>query len=141
MEEQFLNLKLSIKLRELGFNSPCFAYASKEDKISIKIKVTNTKLEKQRVNYRKTYKGRLPDYVAIPLVQQAEDFIRESYYINSSITYDGIKWSYKLEWVVLSENPYINITRTEVFETYKEARVASIEEMVCQIENRLKTSN
>lgn len=74
MEKEFVTTEIAFKLRELGFDEPCMGYRTEYGSFSMKMKVTNSKLDKQRKRYSSIYKGRLPDMAAAPLWQQAFEY-------------------------------------------------------------------
>lgn len=76
MTNQLITYEHALALKELGFDEKCFAYKIKGQKESIKVGITNTKLDKEADKYRKTYKGLLSLRVALPLYQQAFNFLQ-----------------------------------------------------------------
>lgn len=72
ISREFVTYELCVKLKALGFDEPCMGYRTeKGNTLSFKMKITNTKLDKEAAAYRAAYKGRLPNRVAAPLWQQA----------------------------------------------------------------------
>ena len=86
MEKEFATAEIAFKMRELGFDEPCMGYRTEYGSFSMKMKVTNSKLDKERARYRATYKGTLPDMAAAPLWQQVFRWFKERGYELSEIT-------------------------------------------------------
>ncbi len=85
MEKQFVTYEIAKEISKLGFNEPCFDYyLEKNQKFSIKIGITNSKIEKERLKH--PYKHEYPNKFAAPLWQQAIDWLREKYDINIEVS-------------------------------------------------------
>lgn len=77
MEKQFVNYKIALKLKELGFNKPCFAYKlKKESPISFVL------MAGKDVNYLYNSKVDIGTAVTLPLYSQVIDWFREKYRMN-----------------------------------------------------------
>ena len=106
MKEQFATYEIAYKLKELGFDEPCFSYYTKEGLI---------KIYHQSDIY--------PDFIPAPLYQQAFRWFREKYrlypIIDSFVGVKGVvKFFYKLPMY------------DETFNTYEEAESACLDKLI-----------
>lgn len=128
MKDQFVPYELAVKLKELGFDEECFGYSYRDTpdpKSSL-----NIYFAKQPINNSslKEDKG-----IALPLWQQAFDFLLKKYYLYSVIIPTiSMCWTFKTTTVVDGEievPPYKNVDATD-YSTYEEAREACLEKLI-----------
>jgi hypothetical protein len=130
MEKEFVPYELALRMKTLGFDEPCFAYQIKYQKPIIQIKVKNSKLEKQALIYRNTYKGVSPIKITLPTFSQAFRWFRNNYKLNAQIAF--------CEYSILSENSWKytlnNPTNIQIwngkFSTYEEAELACLRNLI-----------
>lgn len=130
MNKQFVPYELALKLKELGFNEECFGYSYRDtpdpkSRLNVyiaKTPVTNSSLKED--------KG-----VSLPLWQQAFDWFREKYELNTVIYQvrledNSIMW----DWDIVDNNSEEEIFEEHLRKTYKEARQACLEKLIelCQ---------
>lgn len=121
MEKQFVPYELAVKLKELGFDEPCFYYYE-----------ANRKLETNGISsiYYAKYIKKGTNACVAPLWQQAFDWFREKYRYSSIIPFNGSEHYY---WWITECNPFgldINSIDTHDFTTYEEARQACLEKLI-----------
>lgn len=93
ISREFVTYELAVRLKALGFDEPCMGYRTeKGSTLSFKMKITNSKLDKEALKYRQTYKGRLPNRVAAPLWQQAFRWFQEKGFDISPPATEGNPW-------------------------------------------------
>lgn len=114
MNKEFINYESALALKELGFDEPCFAYRTNTDKLSIQVKTTNSKLEKDAQYFKDNYKGGgfILDKVAAPTFSQAFRFFREKYGLQKSIfksnyDYNSPQEAYSAAFEYIKENDLI----------------------------------
>lgn len=89
ISSEFVTYELCVKLKALGFDEPCMGYRTeKGNTLSFKMKITNSKLDKEAARWRATYKGILRNRVAAPLWQQAFRWFKKQGYDVSPILTD-----------------------------------------------------
>jgi hypothetical protein len=129
MEKEFVPYGLAVKLKALGFDEPCFAYQIKYQKPIIQIKVKNSKLEKQALIYRNTYKGVSPIKITLPTFSQAFRWFREKYNI------------YAVPMPFSGKNAfYIQVSGKGAlkfdYDTYEEAELACLTKLIEIVEQK-----
>lgn len=117
IKNQFLSRELSLKLRELGFEEDTLAYYVGKDP---EIFLCDEKYVKQ-ANFKLTSKIAF----RAPLYQQAFDFFREKYNLNSYIKYQGIYGYY----YVIDYDEYGNDKENCGFH-YEEARLKCLTKLI-----------
>jgi len=136
MEEQFVPYELALKLKELGFDAPCLGFYTELENLVIKENVKNQDCSQ--------------DKCTAPLWQQAFDWFR-NIGIHCWLTYDypfdsEITGSYKASFynhmdsshgVLMNysedKHRYVGI---KSFSTYKECRLACLEELIELVETK-----
>ena len=93
MEKEFVPYELSLKLKELGFDSPCFGYYESQDK-NLVINYSNIPLTEEQEKRKGLYlidnrNSVIPQWaVCAPTFSQAFEWFRETHYIFSEISVD-----------------------------------------------------
>jgi hypothetical protein len=133
MEKEFVPYKLALKMKQLGFDEPCFGYFESQDK-NLVINYNNKPLTEEQQKRPGLYivdnrNDILPQWaVAAPLYQQAFRWFREKYNIHTRIEkYDETKW-----WANWGS------WTSEVCDTYEEAELACLEKLIEIIELKKK---
>jgi hypothetical protein len=116
MNEQFVNYKQSLQLKELGFEEPCFArYIKKEFKYGALGGVTN---------FTKEYDNQ----ISAPLYQQVFEWFREKYNIDGWVVPCKNLDDEKSYTFIIDLLNYIE-EMTE-YNTYNEAEIACINKLI-----------
>lgn len=107
MKEQFCTYEISLKLKELGFDTDVLAYYTSEKKL----KYTDSHLSIRVGQW----------LLKAPLWQQAQDFFREKYNLHIEFYYLSLseKWSaeiYRLDEDIWGESVDLVLTYTQVRE-------------------------
>lgn len=80
MEKQFVTKEIAVKLKELGFNEPCLAMISLDDRL---------RFIKNKTGYPKgSRNSECEPNILVPLWQQATDWISEKLNMELSIQFD-----------------------------------------------------
>lgn len=136
MENQFVTYEIALKLKELGFDEPCF-FAFDNCKFRCKDLRTNEQ-EFEGVNYNSS------TYISQPLWQQVIDWLREKHNVDIFPTltttipdYKGgdILYTYSICTKFDDGTPCWTYDIDIVFDTYEEAREQAIIkaiEMLCK---------
>ena len=131
MEEFFLNRELSIELKNLGLNEPCFAFYEGEvlNKSMVDKKIQE---ENNEDNY----------FVLAPTTSQALSFFRKKYGLYTHIAPEFYTTQINFNWQILWYIPKQLWTRFRVsggtfmygdngeYPTYEEAEIACIKKMI-----------
>lgn len=81
MDKLFVDFELSMVLKQLKFNTPCFRYYS----------IAGNLCENNLFTfYQNSMGGKIDSHIAAPLYQQVFDWFRDKYNISIEITYDPI---------------------------------------------------
>lgn len=124
MENEFVTYEQAVKLKELGFDSPCFRYVYIENN-----KQTNEVKPRFSDNFNSSKL-----IVSIPLKQQVFRWFRnysEHYKVQSTIQeYDINNWMYSIDDGVQSDIAMIG------FNTYEEAENECINQLISLIESK-----
>jgi hypothetical protein len=132
MEKEFVPYELALRMKTLGFDEPCFAYQIKYQKPIIQIKVKNSKLEKQALIYRNTYKGVSPIKITLPTFSQAFRWFREKYKLVNYIEYYA-EWNFEIFRIddkIAEVQDDINVDYTFKGGTYEEAELACLNKLL-----------
>lgn len=129
MKIEFVHYELALRMRNLGFNEPCFVWADIYTKENVYMYPTN---ENNMNQYDET--------VSIPLFQQAFRWFREKYSWQHSIDptsdqhsfelgYNYWIWNYKTgeEYHTMPKN---RPTADWEYKTYEEAELACLEKLI-----------
>ena len=108
MEKEFVSYELALKLKELGFDEPCFGYPKQGTVYPI-----NTDL--------------LPEWSAAPLFQQAFRWFREKHGLWQIVMQNTDKdWTYDIIPII----GMIDYKLFDVFDTYEEAELACLTKLI-----------
>jgi hypothetical protein len=123
MKIEFVPYELALRMRNIGFNEPCFVWADIYTKENVYMYPTN---ENNMNQYDET--------VSIPLFQQAFRWFREKY-----------DWTIKVNQVsknncsyTLSNFPNDKKYYGELCQTYEEAEIACLEKLIEIVELKSK---
>ena len=120
MEKEFVPYELAVKLKELGFNEPCFGFYLED------CTWTPASYSKKGTVYPSN-SDLLPEWSAAPLYQQAFRWFREKHNINHSIIFHETTFSNDYQYLVLSnENEFVEVGYT----TYEEAELACLQKLI-----------
>jgi hypothetical protein len=129
MEKEFVSYEVALKLKEFGFNEPCFTYYYE----------LNSNLRTHLVvdiNNAWTYSGNTNfGFTLAPLYQQVFKWLRNKYGIDFSINTTYSRYnentSKKYSGVIDNKTVFINVG---FYETYEEAELACLQKMIKIIE-------
>jgi hypothetical protein len=131
MEKEFVSYEIALKLKELGFDKPCFTYyynISGNIRTGIEVHIHNAW----------TYAGtkKLATTLA-PLYQQAFKWIREKHNIDISINTIYSKYNEntikQYSGVIDTKTMYTNVG---FYDNYEEAQLAGLQKMIEIIKNK-----
>jgi hypothetical protein len=128
MEKEFVTYELALRMKELGFDEPCFAFYSK-------IYGLMTTSPTNKVN---EFAGE----VILPLYQQAFRWFRDKYDLYPSINIYNDKWLCVIKSTISNETEisgYIVATINNghpTFETYEEAELKCLEKLIEIVESK-----
>jgi hypothetical protein len=131
MEKEFVSYEIALKLKELGFDEPCFTYyynISGNIRTGIEVHIHNAW----------TYAGtkKLATTLA-PLYQQVFKWLRNKYDIDFSINTTYSRYNEntikKYSGVINNKTVYINVG---FYDNYEEAQLAGLQKMIEIIENK-----
>ena len=138
MKHLFIPFELSLKLRDLGFDEPCFGYITERD-FSNKMKITNSKLRKEAQVNKLSFKRVMTDRVAAATYDQAFDFLEDKFGMTGFIFSDGFNWTFDLRWVTKENQdfhkyPSVNFPQSEKeriwSDTYKKAKLECLTKLI-----------
>ena len=126
MEKEFVSYEMALELKELGFDEPCFTYYYDntnilENELSIHLYYGWT--------YEETKK--LKSTLA-PTFYQAFRFFREKYRLEGAIYRLNFKWASQVFNIETSTYCF----KHELFETYEEAEINSLQKMIKIVKNK-----
>lgn len=130
MNNEFVSYEIALKLKELGFDEPCFTYYYE----------INSNLRTHLVvdiNKAWTYSGKTNlGFTLAPLYQQVFKWLRNKYGIDFSIntiySMYNKNTSKKYSGVINNKTVYINVG---FYDNYEEAELAGLQKMIEIIEN------
>ena len=131
MKKEFVSYEIALKLKELGFDEPCFTYYYK---LSSNLR-THLAID---IRYAWTYLGTNKlEFTLAPLYQQVFRWFREKHDIDISINTTYSKYnentSKKYGGVIDNKTVFINVG---FYETYEKAELAGLQKMIEIIENK-----
>ena len=116
MEKEFVPYELAVKLKELGFDEPCFGwYSNREGNVL-------------RQGYCETYLG-IENCAKAPLYQQAFRWFREKYGLYDTISKNG----YMIEGELNKE--FLRITKLSL-KSPEEAELACLTKLIEIVESK-----
>ena len=125
MQKEFLSFKMALALKELGFNEPCFTYyynVSSKLRTNISVNIDNGW----------TYFPNKKSITLAPTLSQAFRFFREKYRLEGAIYRLNFKWASQVFNIETSTYCF----KHELFETYEEAEINSLQKMIEIIKNK-----
>ena len=132
MEKEFVPYELALKLKELGFDEPCFG--------SWWFNPSIHKLNEEELQIIKSYYFGLPEYcILAPTFSQAFRWFREKYKLHTEIR----SYTAKYFTIIIQECKdivrYIEYGRIDLkFNTYEEAELACLTKLIEIVEIRTK---
>jgi hypothetical protein len=131
MEKEFVSYEIALKLKDLGFDEPCFTYyhnINSNIRTGIVVSIHNAW----------TYAGtKKLETTLAPLYQQAFKWIRKKHNIDISINTIYSKYNEntikQYSGVIDNKTMYTNVG---FYETYEEAELAGLQKMIKIIENK-----
>jgi len=120
MKNEFVSYEMALELKELGFDELCFSFYN-----------TEKKLYNSEGYYKKGYNV-LNEEVVAPLYQQAFRFFREKYMLEGAIYRLNFKWASQVFNIETSTYCF----KHELFETYEEAEINSLQKMIEIVKNK-----
>ena len=124
MNNEFVSYEIALKLKELGFDEPCFTYyyeltSNLRTHIGVDIGNAWTYSENKKLGF-----------TLAPLYQQAFRFFREKYRLEGAIYRLNFKWASQVFNIETSTYCF----KHELFEKYEEAEIHSLQKMIKIIE-------
>ena len=125
MKEQFVTYEIALKLKELGFNEPCFAFygLSRDDYKTIRLSIFQ--------NLKTDY---LPDIHHLdvtcdaPLYQQAFRFFRAKYMLSGEIYIFKNIWNFDIEDI--SNSIQLYTSDIMCYNSYEEAELECLVKLI-----------
>ena len=149
MKSEFVSYEIALKLKELGFDGPCFAmwtqgWSEFEWGGSMLPRIFSSKFRLNDSQSSGTYINipESPYGVAAPTYGQAFKFFRDNYKLYPSINIYNDKWSCIIKSTVSNETEvsgYIVDTINNgypTFKTYEEAEIACLENLIELVESK-----
>lgn len=142
MEKEFVSYELAIRLKELGFDEPCFGYYGVnniESKLFFDIDPDDGELTS--LNQNQFYHNNLSEVgrISAPLKQQTFRWFREKYELNSEIylqnELDKGYYHYLVTQLVRASILYKS-QNTKKFESHEEAESSCIDNLIEIVEQK-----
>jgi hypothetical protein len=130
MEKEFVPYELALKMKQLGFDEPCFAYYYTLNGRDWKFA---EKTEYYKLDDNMNIGGKFT--ISAPLFQQAFRWFREKYQSHSTITsISQESW----QWHITKPGESLGKLYDEDFYTYEEAELACLEKLIEIVEQKEK---
>jgi hypothetical protein len=130
MEKEFVPYELALKMKQLGFDEPCFAYYYTLNGRDWKFA---EKTEYYKLDDNMNIGGKFT--ISAPLFQQAFRWFREKYQLHSTITsISQESW----QWHITKPGESLGKLYDEDFYTYEEAELACLEKLIEIVEQKEK---
>ena len=126
MIKEFVNYEMALALKELGFDEPCFTYyynVTGKLRTNLSIDIDND------MNYMLNKKLGI---TLAPTFSQAFRFFREKYKLEGVIYMLNFKWASQVFNIETSTYCFV----PELFETYEEAEINSLQKMIKMVKNK-----
>ena len=126
MEKEFVSYEMALELKELGFNEPCFTYyynVTGKLRTNLSVDIDND------MNYMLNKKLGI---TLAPTFSQALRFFREKYKLEGAIYRLNFKWASQVFNIETSTYCFV----PELFETYEEAEINSLQKMIKMFKNK-----
>lgn len=125
MEKEFVSYEMALAFKELGFNEPCFTYYYNDSgKLRTLISVD--------IYNGWTYFPNKKSITLAPTFSQAFRFFREKYRLEGAIYRLNFKWASQVFNIETSTYCF----KHELFETYEEAEINSLQKMIKMVKNK-----
>jgi hypothetical protein len=118
MEKEFVPYELALKMKQLGFDEPCFGYYGVENEFVL------DNMKNTSPNYSRR------GFTSAPLYQQAFRWFREKYQLCNFINFSGDGFCSGWEDLGNNEHGFENFT------TYEEAEFACLKKLIEITENK-----
>ena len=125
MIKEFVSYEMALELKELGFDEPCFTYYYN---VSGNLR-TNISVD---INNGWTYFPNKKSIILAPTFSQAFRFFREKYKLEGAIYRLNFKWASQVFNIETSTYCFV----PELFETYEEAEINSLQKMIKMFKNK-----
>ena len=135
MEKEFVNYNQALKLKELGFDEPCFGFYQLEYG-EIRPTMVDDDEQYRLTGYRTCKNSEIPKhYTSAPTFSQCFRWFREKYNIHSFIIplIDEVGFVYKYQARVHTKESAVEIIGE--FETYEEAELTCLTKLIEIVEN------
>lgn len=120
IEKQFIPYTLALKLKELSFNKPCFAWYDANSFSTVEIEY----------DYKENIDLYYKESCTAPLWQQAFDWFRDEFDYNVSIYgRKSMGYDYRINNILIN-SVRDTIISDYVWKTYEEARLACLEKLI-----------
>ena len=138
MQKEFVEYELALKLKELGFDEPCFSTYNSDKKVS---RNPSHNMEDLPIEGQPYYWQNSKIHVSCitaPTFSQAFRWFREKYSLIGSIDYSNrLKWYYVLREFITSDIfPNLNTSSKGEFESYEEAELACLDKLLEIVESK-----
>jgi hypothetical protein len=133
MEKEFLPYELALRMKQLGFDEPCFGYYLETKEW------TPASYSREGTVYPSN-SNLLSDWVAAPTFSQAFRWFREKYFYISYVCapykeYDEFYFRIRYIGDVLNEGQ-LESCESQVYKTYEEAELACLEKLIEVVEQK-----
>jgi len=125
MEKEFVSYEMALALKELRFDEPCFTYYYN---VSGKLR-TNISVD---IDNGWTYFPNKKSITLAPTFSQAFRFFRGKYSLKGAIYRLNFKWASQVFNIDTSTYCF----KHELFETYEEAEINSLQKMIKMTKNK-----
>ena len=110
MKEQFVTYEIALKLREIGFNEPCFGFFVDTEKI------VPASYTKEGTEYPKNSELIL-DWVSSPTWQDVIDWIRDEHNIHIEFgMHEFNKWCFGIQYIDSPMDDYPRIAKSLIWD-------------------------
>lgn len=126
MEKEFVSYEMALALKDLGLDEPCFTYYYN---VTGKLR-TNISIDIDDVWISGSIKK--IGITLAPTFSQAFRFFREKYRLEGAIYRLNFKWASRVFNIETSTYCF----KHELFETYEEAEISSLQKMIKMVKNK-----
>ena len=135
MKKEFIPFDLSLRLKELGFDEPCFGFY-KLGNINIYYgTILQGQNHKFRNNTQLNFYGDLKEKISAPTYSQAFRWFREKYSYQSFISPSNELTYLAYDFTLKGFDGYF---KSKQFKTYEEAELACLEKLIEIVEQKQK---
>jgi hypothetical protein len=131
MEKEFVPYELALRMKQLGFDEPCFGYWYTEQEEYKKIDIQLATID---------FLEGEEDYILAPIFPQAFGWFREKYFIHGEPKYKGglTKETAWYDYIIISNIDWDDSKiKNKQYKTYEEAELACLEKLIEIVENNL----